>query len=81
MKGFLFFAGSTLRWAPQKPQEFILFHSYLLMIYGLTYIFNGSGLILTIGMLAPLFFAISQGLPLDCLDYESAIGREFSSEK
>ena len=79
MKGFLFFAGSLLRWAPQKPKEFLLLHAYILLVYGLTYISNGSGLIFTLGMCAPLFLAIYQGLPLDCLDYKSAIDREFSA--
>ncbi len=69
-----------MRWPPQKPREFALFHAYILVIYGLTYIANGSGLIFTLGMCAPLFFAINQGLPLDCLDYKSAMSREFSSD-
>jgi len=80
MKGFLFFAGSLLRWPPQNPKQFLFFHLYILFVYSITYLFNGSGLILTLGIFAPLFFAIYQGLPLDCLNYKSAISREFSSD-
>ena len=80
MKGLLFFAGSLLRWPPKKPKQFLYFHAYIIFIYGLTSIFNGSGFVFTAGMLAPLFFAIYQGLPLDCLDYKSAISREFTTD-
>ena len=83
MTGFLFFAGSLLRWSAQKPKEFLLLHGYILIIYGVTsllnsYSFRGAGLILTAGAFAPLFLGISRGLPLDCLNYKSAAARELS---
>jgi len=82
MKAFLYFIGSIFRWAPQKPGEFFLLHGYVLMIYGLVYAFDSlQGFILTVGLCTPLLVAIGQGLPLDCLDYESAIRREFPSKQ
>ena len=82
MKGFLFFTGSLLQWPPKKPRQFLLFHGYIIVIYGLTSLASqGEGLIFTVGMCAPLFLAIYRGLPLDCLDYKSAISREFSLDQ
>ncbi len=85
MKGFLFFAGSLIQWPPKRPNQFLFFHAYILLIYACTYLaqlasFNGSGFIFSVGMLGPLFYAIFRGLPLDCLDYKSAIQREFNTE-
>ena len=85
MKGFLFFLGSIFRWPVQKPKEFLFLHVYLLGLYGLTFLLRSLGmdisnLFFTVGFLAPLGYLISQGLPLDCLDCESAIKREFSSQ-
>ncbi len=83
MKGVLFFAGTFLRWPVQKPKEFLFLHSYLVVLYGITYFFklfglSISNLIFTIGIFAPLGILIYNGLPLDCLDYKSVIKRELS---
>ena len=52
------------------------------MVYGFAYAFDSlQGFILTVGLCTPLLVAIGQGLPLDCLDYESAIRREFPSKQ
>ena len=85
MKGFLFFLGSTFRWPVQRTNEFLMFHVYLLGIYGLTSLlrnvgFSLSNLIFTIGLVAPIGYLIYNGLPLDCLNYKSAIKRELSSQ-
>ena len=84
MKGVLFFLGSIFRWPVQKTNEFLIFHAYLLGIYGLTFILRNIGLgftnlIFTVGLMAPIGYLIYNGLPLDCLDYKSAIERELSS--
>ena len=85
MKGVLFFLGSIFRWPVQKTNEFLIFHAYLLGIYGITFILRNIGLdfanlIFTVGLVAPIGYLIYQGLPLDCLDYKSAIKRELSSQ-
>ena len=85
MKGFLFFLGSTFRWAVQRPNQFLTLHLYFVVIYGLTFFiknvgFNFSNLILTSGMIAPIGYLIYNGLPLDCLDYKSAIKRELKTQ-
>ena len=79
IKGFLFFSGSLLRWPPQKPQEFLTLHLYIVFIYILFWS-TGLGLFLVMGALGPLCFAISKGLRTDCLSYEAAIAREFSEK-
>ena len=84
MKGFLFFLGSIFRWPVQKAKEFLIFHVYLLGIYGFTSLLRNVGLsfsnlIFTVGLVAPIGYLIYNGLPLDCLDYKSAIKRELSS--
>ena len=84
MKGILFFIGSIFRWPVQKTNEFLSFHLYLLVIYGLTFLLRNVGLsfsnlIFTVGLVAPIGYLIYNGLPLDCLDYKSAIKRELSS--
>ena len=81
MTGFLYFLGNTLRWPALKTKEFISLHAYLLVIYLITYILGQNGvnqanLVFTIGILAPLLIAIGQGLPVDCLDYKTALGKE-----
>ena len=76
INGFLFFAGSLLRWPPQNPKQFLYFHIYILLIYFLFWT-TGLGLLLVIGALGPLCLAISKGLNVDCLSYEAAISREF----
>tara|TARA_Y100001968_G_C19166394_1_gene623442 strand:+ start:434 stop:697 length:264 start_codon:yes stop_codon:yes gene_type:complete len=86
MKGILFFIGSLLRWPIQNPKQFLYFHIYTTIIYGLTYLFrsfglNTSNLVFTLGMIAPALWAINQGLPLDCLNYKSAIERELASSQ
>ena len=85
MKGFLFFLGSTFRWPVQKTYEFFIFHVYLLVIYGITFLLRNVGLgfsnlIFTVGLVAPIGYLIYNGLPLDCLNYKSAIQRELSSQ-
>ena len=84
MKGVLFFLGSIFRWPVQKTNEFLIFHLYLLGIYGFTFLLRNVGLsfsnlIFTVGLVAPIGYLISNGLPLDCLNYKSAIKRELSS--
>ena len=85
MKGVLFFLGSTFRWPVQKTNEFLIFHAYLLGVYGITFILRNIGLgftnlIFTVGLVAPIGYLIYNGLPIDCLDYKSAIERELSSQ-
>ena len=85
MKGVLFFLGSIFRWPVQKTNEFLIFHLYLLGIYGFTFLLRNVGvsfsnLIFTVGLVAPIGYLIYNGLPLDCLDYKSAIKRELSSQ-
>ena len=84
MKGVLFFLGSTFRWPVQKTNQFLVFHVYLLGIYGITFLLRSLGLdfsnfIFTVGLVAPIGYLIYKGLPLDCLNYKSAIERELSS--
>tara|TARA_B100000700_G_scaffold246187_1_gene275000 strand:- start:1077 stop:1331 length:255 start_codon:yes stop_codon:yes gene_type:complete len=84
MKGILFFLGSIFRWPVQKPNEFLILHIYLLGIYGTTFLLRNMGLnfanfIFTLGLVAPIGYLISNGLPLDCLNYKSAIKRELTS--
>ena len=83
MKGVLFFLGSTFRWPVQNPNEFLIFHVYLLGIYGITFLLRNIGLgfsnlIFTVGLVAPIGYLIYNGLPLDCLNYKSAIKRELN---
>ena len=85
MKSVLFFLGSIFRWPVQKTNEFLIFHLYLLGIYGFTYLLRNLGLsfsnlVFTVGLVAPIGYLIYNGLPLDCLDYKSAIKRELSSQ-
>ncbi len=85
MKGVLFFLGSIFRWPVQKTNEFLMLHIYLLGIYGITFLLKNLGLsfsnlIFTAGLVAPIGYFIYNGLPLDCLDYKSAIKRELSSQ-
>ena len=85
MKGVLFFLGSIFRWPVQKPKEFVFLHTYLTGIYGITFLlrnigFNSSNFVFTIGLVAPIGYLIYKGLPLDCLNYKSAIQRELSSQ-
>ena len=83
MQGFLFFLGSIIRWPALKPKDFLLFHVYLLLVYGITFLsksisINTSSFVFTVGMISPIFFAIYKGIPLDCLNYKSAIDREIT---
>ncbi len=85
MKGVLFFLGSTFRWPVQRSKEFLIFHVYLLAVYLITFLLrsvglNFSNLVLTVGLVAPMGYLICNGLPLDCLNYKSAIERELSSQ-
>ena len=84
MKGILFFLGSIFRWPVQNIKEFLILHVYLLGIYGITFLLRSIGLqvsnlIFTVGLMAPIVYLIYNGLPLDCLNYKSAIIRELSS--
>tara|TARA_Y100001968_G_C19311850_1_gene694614 strand:- start:702 stop:965 length:264 start_codon:yes stop_codon:yes gene_type:complete len=84
IKGLLFFLGSLLRWPVQNLKEFLLFHLYILGVYAVTFSvklfsINAANFIFTLGVLAPLLRAIYRGLPLDCLNYQSAIDRELSA--
>ncbi len=84
MKGILFFLGSVFRWPVQNTKDFLTLHLYLLGIYVITYLLknlglDASNLVFTIGLMAPIGYLIYNGLPLDCLDYKSAIKREISS--
>ena len=84
MKGFLFFLGTFFRWPVQNTKEFLILHTYLLGVYGITFLLRNIGLevsnlIFTVGFIAPIGYLIYNGLPLDCLDYKSAIKREISS--
>jgi len=86
MKGVLFFLGSIFRWPVQKTNEFLIFHVYLLGVYGITFLLRSVGLelsnlIFTVGLVAPIGYLIYNGLPLDCLNYKSAIERELISQK
>tara|TARA_Y100001968_G_scaffold280546_1_gene277093 strand:- start:841 stop:1104 length:264 start_codon:yes stop_codon:yes gene_type:complete len=83
IKGFLFFLGSLLRWPVQSPKEFLYFHLYIIGLYAATFFIKlfsagASSFIFTVGVLAPLMLLIYKGLPLDCLNYKSAIKREVS---
>ena len=84
MKGVLFFLGTIFRWPVQKSKEFLIFHVYLLGVYLITFLLRNIGLevsnlIFTVGLIAPIGYLIFNGLPLDCLNYKSAIERELSS--
>ena len=84
MKGIMFFLGSIFRWPVKNTKEFFILHVYLLGIYGLTFLLRNIGLelsnlIFTVGLMAPIAYLIYNGLPLDCLNYKSAIERELSS--
>ena len=85
MKGVLFFLGTIFRWPVQNTKEFVVLHVYLLGIYGITFLLRNIGLeasnlIFTVGLMAPIGYLIYKGLPLDCLNYKSAIKRELSSQ-
>ena len=85
MTGFLYFLGNTLRWPALKPREFLSLHAYLSIIYIITFILsknnvNQSNLVFTLGILAPLLISIAQGLPIDCLDYKTAMIKEREKE-
>jgi len=85
MTGFLYFLGNTFRWPVLKPKEFFSLHAYFSVIYLITFILSKnevtqSNLVFTLGILAPLLIAIGQGLPLNCLDLESALLKESKSK-
>ena len=85
MTGFLYFLGNTLRWPALKPKEFLSLHAYLSFIYLITFALSQNqitqaNLFFTIGILAPLLFAIGQGLPIDCLDYKTALIKELETK-
>ncbi len=81
MTGFLYFLGNTLRWPALKPREFLSLHGYFSVIYILTFVLsnnnvNQANLIFTLGILTPLLISIGRGLPVDCLDYKTALLKE-----
>ena len=83
MKGTLFFLGSIIRWPAQNTKGFLILHFYLLGIYGITFLIRYIGLgvynlVFKIGLIAPIVYLIYNGLPLDCLNYKSAIKRELN---
>ncbi len=82
MKAILFFLGTSIRWMGTEPTRFLYFHAYLGAVYFLTFTAkSGSSdiyrLIFTAGILAPVLFAISRGLPLNCLDLKTALKKEY----
>ena len=84
MKGVLFFLGSIFRWPVQNTKDFLILHVYLLGIYVITFFLRNIGLeasnlVFTVGLVAPIGYLIYNGLPLDCLDYKSAIKKELRS--
>jgi len=84
MKAFLYFLGSAIRWMGNDLSRFIYFHLYLTCVYLVTF-FAKSGsldiyrLIFTVGIIGPLLFVIGKGLPLNCLNLESAINKEITN--
>ncbi|WP_269622453.1 hypothetical protein [Prochlorococcus marinus] len=86
MKPVLFFLGSAIRWMGKNPSRFLFFHLYISLIYVITYIAKSNSLdlyrfIFIAGAIAPLLIAIYRGLPLDCLDLQTAIKRELSEKE
>tara|TARA_Y100001968_G_C19060988_1_gene573791 strand:+ start:331 stop:609 length:279 start_codon:yes stop_codon:yes gene_type:complete len=82
IKGFLFFLGSLMRWPVENTKSFLSFHLYIICLYVITFMFrswsiNAANFIFTLGVLFPLMRAIYRGLPLDCLNYKSAVEKEF----
>ena len=86
MKAFLFFLGSAVRWMGTDLSRFLYFHLYLACVYMFTY-FAKAGtsdiyrLIFIVGIATPFFIAIGRGLPLDCLDFDSAIKKESGASR
>ena len=84
VNGFLFLLGTLIRWPVQNTKDFLVFHAYLLGLYAITFLLGKIGLeisnlIFTVGLIAPIGYLIYNGLPLDCLNYKSAIERELRS--
>jgi len=82
MKPFLFFLGSAIRWMGSQPSRFLFFHLYLSCVYLFTYLAKTGSLeiyrlIFIVGIFSPFLLAIYRGLPLNCLDFDSAIKKEF----
>ncbi len=83
MKGAFYFIGSFLRWLVQKPSQSSVLAIYLIIFHisigvAKSYFSESLALVVLIGVLAPFMYAIAKGLPLDCLNYEAAINKEFS---
>ena len=81
VNGFLFLLGTLIRWPVQNTKDFLVFHSYIVIMYGITLLvkslsINASYFVFTIGMLSPIMISIYKGLPLDCLNYQSVIEKE-----
>ena len=54
--------------------SFISLHAYFLLMYAFSYSSDSvHGSIFPVGLCAHLLLVIYRGLPLDCLDYESAL--------
>ena len=82
MKAFLFFLGSAIRWMGSDLTRFLYFHLYLACVYLFTYFAKAGSsdiyrLIFIVGILTPAFISINKGLPLDCLNFESTMKKEF----
>ena len=85
MKAFFYFLGSAIKWMGSDLSRFFYFHLYLFLVYLLTYLANELNLeiyrlIFTFGIFSPFFLAIYQGIPLNCLDLDSAICREITKK-
>ena len=82
MKESLFFLGSLIRWSAKQPRDFFALHLYILTAYGINHFIDspeGTRLFFTLAVMTPLFLVISRGLPLNCLDYKSAVAKELES--
>ena len=85
MKETFYFLGSLVRWMALNPSKWLVFHLYVSFVYFIAFItssysFWGDGLILILGVFGPLFYSICNGLPLDCLDYNAYIIKEYNSD-
>ena len=86
MKAFLYFFGSAIKWMGSDLSRFAFFHLYLLSIYLFTLFAKSASLdiyrfIFTVGILSPFLLAINKGLPLNCLNLDSAISKELSNNE
>ena len=85
MNGLLFFLGTSIRRLANTPKESGIILAYYSSLDGFGRLIDFSaipvsGLLFTAAFFYPIFQAISKGLPLDCLDYKSAIAREIKTK-